>query len=784
MRDGSFPLVKFNTIIGSISNENSLIKSINDSLLLVSCKNVLNLINKKTLEIKEKIILKNQIKITCLDFIEENNHILILIGTSSGEIKHFKYQNQKLKELNSFKFSNHKIIDIKIYMHENSKMLLFATSKKLISFNLESEEVFIKFGGLNSTILNFVVSENLIFCNFSDNSVKAWSLELPTPLAVYAFDNKIYNLVVCENYILYKKLESIFYLKFVSKSSLKNDKESDKNSLSEEKLNFVEEKEILNLKKLKNFKEKNDKLFVFTDKKFYVFDVKISENLSLNQSFNKNFESKNVADFLIEEKGIFIANSDNKIEYLKEEKSYKATKILSFHNDDIFYSCILDGILITVSNFQILIWELQQSSNDSLKDFELKNSINFEDKITGVANYAKIKDFILISTENNLIKAINIKTTEIYVLEEDFRFKISSFNNFLIKQNDQNIEIMEINEKKFNAKNFNFFQKNVKNFTERENILTFSISPDEKLIAIAITGNEVLVYDLDTQNHLLTLFGHSLPVVSISFDPSSSRIITSSADKLIKIFGAKFGELQKTLHLNSNFNVFLDENYYLNGGENLNLVNKFEIQKKILARNKIMQKDPELLSFNLLNDKYFITGNKDIIIYDLNDYGYIIEDKDLNEETEQEIYENLKTTDLETFEKILNSLENIENFLKELTIEDKNMILESGNYFEQNKTFCKELSNLMCDVYNIPVLEIKSIFRYFNINQVRILLKGLISNLEDFNLIKSSRIYLEIVKIHGEVIKELKIVAEIREKIEERVFVVREIVGKNYAKNN
>ena len=70
-----------------------------------------------------------------------------------------------------------------------------------------------------------------------------------------------------------------------------------------------------------------------------------------------------------------------------------------------------------------------------------------------------------------------------------------------------------------------------------EDVLCVRISPDAKYLAISLLNNNVQVVFLDTLKLFLTLYGHRLPVLSIDISHDSKLIITSSADKNIKIWG-------------------------------------------------------------------------------------------------------------------------------------------------------------------------------------------------------------------------------------------------------
>jgi WD40 repeat protein len=63
-------------------------------------------------------------------------------------------------------------------------------------------------------------------------------------------------------------------------------------------------------------------------------------------------------------------------------------------------------------------------------------------------------------------------------------------------------------------------------------------SKDNSYILQASEDNRVVLYDLATKNEIMSLRGHSRPVVSIDVHPTEKgRLVSGSADGLVKIWG-------------------------------------------------------------------------------------------------------------------------------------------------------------------------------------------------------------------------------------------------------
>jgi len=72
-------------------------------------------------------------------------------------------------------------------------------------------------------------------------------------------------------------------------------------------------------------------------------------------------------------------------------------------------------------------------------------------------------------------------------------------------------------------------------------VMSASFSPDGSRIVTASADNTAKVWDAKSGAEVLTLKGHTQYVVSASFSPDGSRIVTASADRTAKVWDAKSG---------------------------------------------------------------------------------------------------------------------------------------------------------------------------------------------------------------------------------------------------
>ncbi len=68
-----------------------------------------------------------------------------------------------------------------------------------------------------------------------------------------------------------------------------------------------------------------------------------------------------------------------------------------------------------------------------------------------------------------------------------------------------------------------------------DDVLCVRYSPDNKFIAVALLDCTVKLFYEDSLKFYLSLYGHKLPVMSLSISSDSTLIVTASADKTIQV---------------------------------------------------------------------------------------------------------------------------------------------------------------------------------------------------------------------------------------------------------
>ena len=83
--------------------------------------------------------------------------------------------------------------------------------------------------------------------------------------------------------------------------------------------------------------------------------------------------------------------------------------------------------------------------------------------------------------------------------------------------------------------------------TMTHGVLSLVFTPDGRYIAASLLDNSVKVFFADSLKFYLSLYGHTLPVLTMAVPTDSTMIVTASADKSVRIWGLDFGDCHKIL---------------------------------------------------------------------------------------------------------------------------------------------------------------------------------------------------------------------------------------------
>ncbi|EMR11736.1 hypothetical protein PNEG_00170 [Pneumocystis murina B123] len=186
-----------------------------------------------------------------------------------------------------------------------------------------------------------------------------------------------------------------------------------------------------------------------------------------------------------------------------------------------------------------------------------------------------------------------------------------------------------------------------------DDVLSVCFSPDGRLIAISLLDTTVKVFYTDTLKFFLSLYGHKLPVLSMDISSDNKLLVTSSADKNIKLWGLDFGDCHKTLcrlHLKKK-----GHNFFSTGKDKLIKYwdgDKFENILKLEGHHS------EIWALAVSNDnKFIITGSHDrsIRIWNQTDEPIFLQEqkeKELEKFYEKDLVEKMDKYEMNENKKI------------------------------------------------------------------------------------------------------------------------------------
>lgn len=89
--------------------------------------------------------------------------------------------------------------------------------------------------------------------------------------------------------------------------------------------------------------------------------------------------------------------------------------------------------------------------------------------------------------------------------------------------------------------------KNTKTLKMNDDVLCVRVSPDNKLLAVALLDSTVRIFFVDSLKFYLAMYGHKLPVLSMDISSDGTLLATGSADKNLRIWGLDFGDCHRSL---------------------------------------------------------------------------------------------------------------------------------------------------------------------------------------------------------------------------------------------
>lgn len=188
-----------------------------------------------------------------------------------------------------------------------------------------------------------------------------------------------------------------------------------------------------------------------------------------------------------------------------------------------------------------------------------------------------------------------------------------------------------------------------------DDVLSVRYSPDVRLLAVSTLDSTVKVFFVDTLKLFLNLYGHKLPVLSMDISYDSKLIVTSSADKNVRIWGLDFGDCHRAFfaHQDSIMVVTFVPNNNEGNGHHFFSASKDKVIKyydgdKFEQIQKLNGHHGEIWAMAIARSGEFLVSashDKSIRVWQQTDEQIFLEEE--REKELEELYENTLLTSLE-----------------------------------------------------------------------------------------------------------------------------------------
>lgn len=89
--------------------------------------------------------------------------------------------------------------------------------------------------------------------------------------------------------------------------------------------------------------------------------------------------------------------------------------------------------------------------------------------------------------------------------------------------------------------------KMVEEIETTDEVMGIKFSPDGKFICYSLLDSTIKITYVDSKKLFLSLYGHSLPILSFDISSDNALLVSASADKNVKIWGMDFGDCHKSI---------------------------------------------------------------------------------------------------------------------------------------------------------------------------------------------------------------------------------------------
>ncbi|ELP88880.1 hypothetical protein EIN_475820 [Entamoeba invadens IP1] len=532
---------------GSISTANVVYFDLNQILLVRN--NRVDLVNTRTNRVEKSFQCDEEVSVVSVDSDRHN----IAVGSVKGKIFLFSIEDSELLVT----LSGHRTpVQILEFSPKGTILVSIGLEPEIVVWDVIKEEGICRLRGHLNVIRAAVVYDDIVITAGDDGLVKVWDLEVQQcKQTLVGHQSAIKSLKEIEPGILMTgSLDGkIRVLK------LEEGSEEVLTLLGEGNLNVtgyvtsiqvhktfcglsvyggtLVVGEIITTEDRKKSKKRRKRVenneFVLSDYLVVRHGMKVNETIkSLSVFTHKgNAEAK-----------VIVGDVNGYLEYqykkfepeLIQEHKRPDSKIVLVSDDDVTIASIGDG--------NCEIWTINGKSCSSVRCGR-----------ANVATFLPGGRFVAIGTLGGSIEIVDTSAavvigsikghdSEVTALK---MWKVNDFLGIVTAGKDKKVRVWELNVStdEDGGKCVEITLKN--EYDMDDSVISLELS--KKVLIVGTNDNNVKVYKLPEMQFYLSLYGHNLPVTSISISDDDELVITGSADKTVKIWGLQFGECKRTM---------------------------------------------------------------------------------------------------------------------------------------------------------------------------------------------------------------------------------------------
>lgn len=620
----------------------------------------------------------------------------LIIGYKNGLIE---VVNER--ENDSIKYRPHRK-PINYLKKVDNYILSVCSEGSVVLYDTVLEIVKIRYKGNNYCIDSCACNGSIIVAGCSDNTLKIWDLDSEILKDTMVFDRRIRDICIVDKYVL---------LFFMDCDTLIIDLESN------------ETQQWIKFKKIRSVKITDSVLSVLTSNKLSRYEIKTNTKLKLVEQSSCKTDNRYI-DVDFHNDTNFYITMDNTLKVVNETHSHA----ISYHKQNIIKICSdLNDNICTFSLDKLIFWDIKEGKLEQISSIDVNEGEAF----------ACFKNLYVIGTKSSLY-FYNINTRDLVLSKELKVSSIDAGENCLVVGSDNTVL---------------FFNENLEIYDELdvdEFIAYVKLVEECNLLFVSKINSKVHVYGLPTLDQKLVLYGHSLPVRHIAISPDHKRIITTGADKVIKLWGLQFGECLKTIVNDTQNTEYINNNLFMVGTSTIRYYNKFETIKEYKYVSNYVK---------LIGEYLFSVFENSISLFKMDKYEMNLDD--FSEESDEELQKETQIVNTKKYDEFLTLVEELEETTGEIT---RNNSLERFYNFMDRVSFS----------------EVDSYLVLLSPSNVDTIIESL-CNFLDLNIILVSRILITLVNQHKDITTQSVHFQTLVNKLKEKIIDVRELVGLNLA---